>query len=48
MNREMSFDTTQADTLQTLDTPCLLLDEVRMERNIKRLHAHLNSLRVER
>jgi D-serine deaminase-like pyridoxal phosphate-dependent protein len=34
-------------TLEALDTPCLLLDEVRMDRNIKRLRTHLDTLGVE-
>jgi D-serine deaminase-like pyridoxal phosphate-dependent protein len=47
MNWEDPFETTGRDTLATLDTPCLLLDEVRMERNIERLRSHLDSLGVE-
>jgi D-serine deaminase-like pyridoxal phosphate-dependent protein len=33
--------------LDELDTPCLLLDESRMTRNIERLRAHLGTLRVQ-
>jgi D-serine deaminase-like pyridoxal phosphate-dependent protein len=33
--------------LNELDTPCLLLDEARMTRNIERLRAHLGTLGVQ-
>ncbi len=33
--------------LETLDTPCLLLDEARMTGNIERLRTHLAALRVQ-
>ncbi|HEX3638994.1 MAG TPA: DSD1 family PLP-dependent enzyme, partial [Paraburkholderia sp.] len=34
-------------SLDELDTPCLLLDEARMTRNIERLRAHLGTLGVQ-
>ena len=35
-----------ASDLMSLDTPCLLLEEQRMDRNIRRLQNHLSALRV--
>lgn len=34
----------QKATLQTIETPCLILDAVRMDRNIQRLKSHLATL----
>jgi D-serine deaminase-like pyridoxal phosphate-dependent protein len=36
----------QATTLAQLETPCAVVDEMRMQRNINRLHAHLDALDV--
>ena len=47
MNRDIPLDVVLPKALQTLETPCLLLDEARMEHNIKRLRDHLDSLGVE-
>src|SRR5690606_13433098 len=39
-------DTMSARTLTELQTPCLVLDEARMERNIERLRVHARNLGV--
>ena len=36
--------TTQSTTLADLETPCLLLDETQMMRNVARLRTHLDCL----
>ena len=35
---------TQVDTLDTIDTPALLLDSTRMDRNIERMRRHAEAL----
>lgn len=43
---EMRTETNSPDTLETLETPCLVVDADRMERNITRLRTRLDALGV--
>jgi len=46
MNEPMPLETPSSTSFAELDTPCLLLDEQKMERNIARLRARLQPMNV--